>query len=107
MKDNEIVTLCGSTKFRDTFLEISKMLTLKGKIVLMPGFFGHTDVEKPSDDIKFKLDALHFKKIDLSESIYVIDVGGYIGYSTRNEIAYADKLGKNITYYSKDVEGAK
>ena len=84
--NNEITTLCGSTKFKDVFLEVSKILTLRGEIVLMPGFFGHADTEKPSAEVKTKLDTLHFKKIDLSNSIYVIDVGGYIGESTRNDI---------------------
>ena len=98
----KIITLCGSTKFKNIFLKINKKLTLQGNIVLMPGFFGHADNEFPDEKVKQKLDELHFRKIDLSNGIYVIDVGGYVGYSTRNEIVYAEKLGKEIIYYSKE-----
>jgi|SRR3989344_1504754 len=98
----EIITLCRSTRFKETFLEISKKLTLNDKIILMHGFFGHADSEKPSEEVKKKLDALHFRKIDLSSSIYV---NGYIGDSTKNEIEYAKKTGKNIYYCSKEFGG--
>ena len=100
----EIITLCGSTKFKDIFLEVSKKLTIGRKIVLMPGFFGHSDTEKPNDKLKKRLDELHFKKIDLSSSIFVIDVGGYIEHSTKNEIAYAMNHGKNVFCYSREIE---
>lgn len=103
MKEREIITLCGSTKFKETFEEINKQLTAQGKIVLSVGVFGHslTSEEKAtffSEDVKKELDLLHFDKIDMSNSIYVINQGGYIGDSTKKEIEYAQKKGKNIYY---------
>ena len=98
----EIVTLCGSTKFKQQFLEVQKRLSLEGKIVISVSMFGHADNEPITPEQKVALDQLHFRKIDLSDTIYVIDVESYIGESTRNEIAYATKSGKNIRYYSYD-----
>lgn len=42
----------------------------------------------------------HYKKIDLSDAIYVVDINGYIGESVRNEINYAEQQGKQIIYHS-------
>lgn len=98
----EVVTLCGSTRFKDTFFEAMKNLTLEGKIVLLPGVFSHQEGEEVSEEQKRKLDDLHFRKIDLSHSIYVINVGGYIGKSTKREIQYAELNNKKVIYYSKE-----
>lgn len=94
-----IVTLCGSTRFKEQFLEIQKRLTLEGCIVISVGLFGHAgddDVWKPG--VKEMLDDMHLRKIDLADEIFVINVGGYIGESTKREIAYAEKTGKIINY---------
>ena len=96
-----IITLCGSTKFKDQFLEVTKRLTLQGKIVLSVGLFGHADKVSLTEEQKNMLDSLHFKKIDMSDSIYVIDVDGYIGESTKKEIAYTKLKNKSIFYFSK------
>lgn len=90
----EIITLCGSTKFKKEFLEITKKQSLEGKIVLSVGLFNHADSEKVTEEQKIMLDELHLRKIDLSDSIYVIDVNKYIGESTKREIEYALKNGK-------------
>ncbi len=100
--DFEIVTLCGSTKFKEQFLEEQKRLTLEGKIVISVGVFCHEDPEEISKDQKTMLDKIHLKKIDLADSIYVIDMNKYIGESTSREIAYAESQGKPINYYSDD-----
>jgi len=97
----EIITLCGSTKFKEQFNEMNKKLSLQGKIVLSVGLFTHADKVVLNEAQKRMLDQLHFKKIDLSDSIFVIDVEGYIGSSTANEIEYAKKSGKKIYYYSR------
>ena len=94
-----IVTLCGSTRFKEQFLEVQKRLTLEGCIVISVGLFGHSgdeDVWKPG--VKEMLDDMHLRKIDLADEIFVINVGGYIGESTRREIAYAEKNGKKVNY---------
>ena len=94
-----IITLCGSTRFKDEFLEAQKRLTLEGNIVISVGLFGHSgDDEVWTEGVKDMLDRQHLAKIDLADEIFVINVGGYIGESTRREIAYADYRGKSITY---------
>ena len=95
----KVITLCGSTRFKDAFIETQKRLTLEGNIVISVGLFGHSgddDVWKPG--VKEMLDDMHLRKIDLADEIFVINVGGYIGESTRREIAYAERTGKTIKY---------
>ena len=96
----KVVTLCGSSKFKDEFIEAQKRLSLEGYIVLSLGLFGHTDSPEVFEDpsIKEMLDRNHKQKIDMSDEIYVINPGGYIGESTLNEIMYAHDHGKTIRY---------
>lgn len=94
-----VVTLCGSTRFKDEFYEAQKRLTLEGKIVISVGLFGHSgDAEVWTPGTKEMLDDMHKRKIDMADSIYVINVGGYIGSSTRSEIEYALQTGKKVEY---------
>ena len=77
-----VITLCGSTRFKDAFMEAQKRLTLEGNIVISVGLFGHSgDEEVWTEGIKEMLDDMHKRKIDLADSIYVINKGGYIGSS--------------------------
>ena len=93
----KVITLCGSTRFKDQFLEAQKRLTLEGNIVISVGLFGHSgDDEVWKEGTKEMLDDMHKRKIDMADAIYVINVGGYIGSSTRSEIEYARKNGKEI-----------
>jgi len=95
----KVITLCGSTRFKDEFLEAQKRLTLKGNIVISVGLFGHSgDDVVWTEGVKDMLDRQHLVKIDLADEIFVINVGGYIGDSTRREIAYAEFKGKSISY---------
>ncbi len=95
----KVITLCGSTKFKDTFLQEQKRLTLEGNIVISVGLFGHSgDQEVWADGVKEMLDDMHKRKIDMADEIFVINVGGYIGSSTRSEIAYAQSNGKTVRY---------
>ncbi|MDD7466052.1 MAG: hypothetical protein PUK59_07475 [Actinomycetaceae bacterium] len=94
-----VITLCGSTRFKDAFLEAQKQLTLAGNIVISVGLFGHCGDEEVWDEgIKEMLDDMHKRKIDMADEIFVINVGGYIGSSTQSEIAYARAHGKPVTY---------
>lgn len=94
-----VVTLCGSTRFKDAFMEAQKRLTLEGNIVISVGLFGHSgDNEVWTEGTKEMLDNMHKRKIDMSDGIYVINVGGYIGESTRSEIDYAIRNGKTVEY---------
>ena len=106
IENYKIVTLCGSTRFKREFLEVEKCLTLEGNIVISVGLFGHSgdfEVWENMDEgtltkTKNMLDDMHKRKIDLSDAIYVINVGGYIGDSTKSEIEYAKMTGKEIMY---------
>ncbi len=98
----KIITLCGSTKFKEYFIRAQKRLTLDGNIVISVGLFGHSgDSEVYKIGIKEMLDDIHKSKIDLSDEIFVLNVGGYIGESTRNEIEYAQSTGKIVKYLEK------
>lgn len=95
----KVITLCGSTKFKDQFIAEQKRLTLQGFIVISVGLFGHSgDDEVWSEDTKIMLDDMHKRKIDMADEIFVINVGGYIGESTKSEIEYAIKTNKTVTY---------
>ena len=95
----KVITLCGSTRFKDQFIEAQKHLTLEGNIVISVGLFGHSgDDEVWSEGTKAMLDDMHKRKIDMADEIFVINVGGYIGSSTRSEIEYAKRAGKTVRY---------
>ena len=90
----KVITLCGSTRFKDAFIEAQKHLTLEGNIVISVGLFGHSgDNEVWTEGTKEMLDDMHLRKIDMADEVYVINVGGYIGSSTKAEIRYAMATG--------------
>ena len=95
----KVITICGSTKFKESFIEAQKRLTLEGNIVISVGLFGHAgDTEVSTPGVKEMLDDMHKRKIDMADEIFVINEGGYIGSSTRSEIAYAEACGKRVNY---------
>ena len=95
----KVITLCGSTRFKEEFLKAQKELTLRGNIVISVGLFGHSgDDEVWTEGTKEMLDDMHKRKIDMADGIFVINVGGYIGSSTRSEIEYATAHGKEVQY---------
>jgi hypothetical protein len=101
----KIITLCGSTKFKDLFIAEQKRLTLEGNIVISVGLFGHSgDEEVWSQHIKPMLDDMHKRKIDLADEIFVINAGGYIGSSTRSEIEYAVRTNKPVIYLEPESD---
>jgi hypothetical protein len=101
-----IVCLCGSTRFMDAFDAANRDETLAGRIVLSVGvdlkirdrnfLAGKSESELAA--IKERLDSLHRHKIDLADEVFVLNVGGHIGESTRSEIEYAAKSGKPVRY---------
>lgn len=98
-KEYNVITLCGSTKFKEDFIRVQKELTLKGNIILTVGLFGHSgDDEVWNQDNKKMLDDMHKRKILMADEIYVINKNNYIGESTRSEIEFAKKHNKKITY---------
>lgn len=95
----KVITLCGSTKFKDQFLEVQKKLTLEGNIVISVGLFGHSgDNEVWTEGTKEMLDDMHKRKIDMADEIFVINVNGYIGASTKSEIDYAVASNKVVRF---------
>ena len=106
MRKYKVITLCGSTKFKDEFLKVQKDLTLQGNIVISVGLFGHSgdnEVWENMDEgtltkTKEMLDDMHKRKIDMADEIFVINVNGYIGESTKSEIEYAILTGKIVNY---------
>ena len=98
MHEHKIITLCGSIKFKDEFMKVQEKLTLDGNIVLTPNFFNNIKKENIDEKTKKMLDEMHKQKIDMSDEIYVINVGGYIGESTKTEIEYAKTKGKKVSY---------
>ena len=95
----KVITLCGSTKFKEEFLREQKRLTLEGNIVISVGLFGHSgDDEVWSEGTKEMLDDMHKRKIDMADEIFIINKNGYVGTSTKSEIEYATKTGKKVNY---------
>lgn len=102
----KVITLCGSSRFKEEFFKVQKDLTLKGNIVISLGVFGHSgddEVWENMDEgtltnIKKMLDDMHKRKIDMADEIFVVNVGGYIGESTKSEIEYAKIHGKKVNY---------
>ena len=106
VKNYKVITLCGSTRFKDEFLKVQKDLTLQGNIVISVGLFGHSGDSEVWENMdkgtltktKEMLDDMHKRKIDMADEIFVINVNGYIGESTKSEIEYAKSLGKKVNY---------
>lgn len=95
----KVITLCGSTKFKEQYIETQKRLTFEGNIVISVGLFGHSgDDEVWTEGTKDMLDDMHLRKIDMADEVFVINVGGYIGESTKREIAYAKENGKVVRF---------
>ena len=94
----KVITLCGSMKYQKEMIEISQKLELeKGYCVIQCIY----DLNQVSEKQKQLLGDLHFKKIDISDAIYVVNIGGYIGESCKAEIQYAKSKNKEIIYHEK------
>jgi hypothetical protein len=101
----KIVCLCGSTRFMEAFQEANLRETVEGHIVLSVGCNTKADAELflekhggQTGALKQRLDELHKRKIDLADDVLVLNIGGYVGESTRSEIEYAKSKGKPIRY---------
>ncbi len=103
-----IVCLCGSTRFMEAFFDAGWAATLEGMIVLSVGVCKHADengahrAEALGGDVAERLDELHKRKIDLADWVYILNVGGYIGDSTRSEVDYALAHGKPVQWLEPD-----
>ena len=95
----KIITLCGSLKFQKEMMIIAEKMALKGNCILTPVYPIIENCERTDEQLE-KLKKTHFKRIELSDAILVINKNNYIGDSTKLEIEYAKKLGKEIMYYT-------
>ena len=89
----KVVTICGSMKFKDKMMEVARDLEIKNKYVVIQCVYSN---DKFNEEEQVLLADLHYKKIDISDAIYVVNVDGYIGTSTKKEIEYAKLLNKEI-----------
>ncbi|WP_212637416.1 hypothetical protein A5821_001655 [Enterococcus sp. 7F3_DIV0205] len=100
MDNIKVITLCGSIKFMKEFRQTEAMLTRMGFAVITPFFFEQGEEVEVTKEEALLLGKIHYKKIAIADEIFVIDVDGYIGESTKKEIEYAKLNNKNISYYS-------
>ena len=103
----KVITLCGSTRFEAEFAEVNQRLTMEGCVVISLGMFSLPDLPDydwtaDSSDLTGRLGRVHFQKIRMADEVYIVDPGGYVGESTRREIAYAESLGKPVRYLSRE-----
>ena len=98
----KVITLCGSSRFKEDFERINKELTLAGNLVISLGVWGHAG-DTFTEEQKVMLDDIHKRKIDMADAIYVINKDGYIGSSTRSEIKYAIAHGKQVILMEDDL----
>ena len=98
----KIITLCGSLRYKNEMMIIAEKMALKGNCILTP-VYPVLENYKRTDEQLTKLKEAHFKRIELSDTILVVNVNNYIGESTNLEIDYAKKLGKEVIYYT-DIE---
>ena len=102
----KVITLCGSTKFKEDFMRCQKELTLHGNIVISVGLFGHSGDNEVWENMsegeltktKLMLDDMHKRKIDMADEIVVINKNGYIVGSTKSEIEDVIKPNKKVNY---------
>lgn len=100
----KVVCLCGSSRFYEAYQQAEYNETMKGNIYLSIGFYPHSVRKAHGEGVgctseeKIALDALHKKKIDLADEVFVLNVGGYIGDSTKSEVEYAKASGKPIRW---------
>lgn len=99
----KIITLCGSLKFQKEMMIVAEKIALEGNCIFTPVYTVIENCERTEEQLK-KLKEAHFKKIELSDAILVINKNNYIGDSTKLEIEYAKKLKKEIMYYTDIIK---
>lgn len=93
------ITLCGSLKFQKEMMMVAEEMALKGNCILTPVYPILENYERTEEQLE-DLKKAHFKKIEMSDAIFVVNVNDYIGKSTKLEIEYAKKLNKEVLYYT-------
>jgi len=91
----KVITICGSMKFVPKIKEETERLTLEGNCVLSI-IYGTKENEAYSEEFCELFDRMHLQRIEMSDAIYVVNVDGYVGNATKEEIDYAKSLDKEI-----------
>ncbi len=99
----KIITMCGSLKFQKEMMTVAEKMALEGYCILTP-VYPVLENMKATEEQLIKLKEAHFKRIELSDAILVVNINNYIGESTNLEIDYAKKFGKEIIYYTNLIE---
>ncbi len=103
-RKEKVITLCGSLRFKETFMKVAEELEFLGNCVLTVIYPTKEDKDAYTKEEMEMMDRMHKVRIKMSDAIYVINVNGYIGMSTKSEIEYAKKLGKEILYYQESED---
>ncbi len=101
----KIITVCGSLSFQKEMMEIAEKLELSGNCVIVPIYPVRADKADYTDQEIEMFDNMHREKIKMADAILVVNVNHYIGSSTKNEIAFAQSLNKEILYYTDLISG--
>lgn len=96
----KIITVCGSLRFIKEMLQIAEKLELECNSVLLPVYNPNKNKDAFNSDEILMLSKMHKEKIKLSDAVLVVNVDGYIGNSTKDEMEFAKKLNKKIIYYT-------
>lgn len=97
MNTPKVITICGSLKFIPQIKEYSEKLELAGNCVLSIVYPTKPLADYTPSELEL-LGQLHFQRIAMSDEIFVVNVGGYIGDSTRREIQFAQQQGITVNY---------
>lgn len=100
VKKMTVITICGSMKFEKEMKQIAWNLEVREGFSVIQCVYNEQG-EGISDEDQKRLAAAHYRKIDVADAIYVVDIGGYIGQSVAAEILYAEQAGKDIIYHSR------
>ena len=104
----EIITVCGSLKFYKEMMDITEKMELQGNCMLVPIYNpSKSSKDDFAEEEALMLDKMHRERIKLADAILVVNVNGYIGSSTKNEIEFAKSLNKEIIYYTDIVNEYK
>ena len=98
LNEVEVITICGSMRYSKQMMKIAEDLEIKEGYAVIQCVYNIEGKKYEGLDAKI-LDKIHRKKIDISDAIYVVNIDGYIGSSTKNEIEYAIKHGKKVIYH--------
>lgn len=108
----KIITICGSSRFIDMVAVVGWLLEREENVIamgmhLLPTWYAGevTDHLAEHQGVARAMDALHLEKIAISDEVFIVDLDGYVGDSTKNEIRIAAKMGKTIRLFSEDPIG--